>query len=201
MMQQLPFFLRQPGLVLLIGLATGHLPGIARADGGMDVNLTANIINSTCKLTVENGGDIYLPVVMRNWFYNGDSSPRFSPTDYAEGTSFTIHVDDCHQSSGGGTGIKQLQFSFSPQSGFAGNQKQVFKNDDATSGAAQNVGIVVFSSAFKTNVLNSDGSSKVVYNVGADYLTDYQFSARYQNTGEVTGGLVTSNVLVDVNYE
>ncbi|BFT79926.1 fimbrial-like protein [Enterobacter pseudoroggenkampii] len=203
-MQQLPHFLRQPGLLLLIGLAVAHLPGIARADSGMDINLTANIVNSTCKLTVEDGGEIFLPVVMQSWFYNSDSSDRFLPTDYAEGTPFTIHVDDCHQS-GGGTEIRQLQFSFSPQSGFGGNQKQVFKNDDTSADAAKNVGIVVFSSVWKTNVLNSDGSSKVIYNVSsqnsADYLTDYQFSARYQNTGAVTGGYVTSNVLVDVSYE
>lgn len=66
-------------------------------------------------------------------------------------------------------------------------------------------GIVIFSADYKTNVLNSDGSSNVVYDVSGKssslYLTDYQFYARYQNTGAVVSGVVTSNVLVDVSYE
>lgn len=198
-MQQLPFSLRQPGLVLLMGLAGGLQPGASQA-AGVNVNLTANIVNSTCALTVENGGEIYLPTVMRSWFYNSDNSDRYSPTDEAGGTPFKIHVDNCDD----GTSIKQLQFRFSPQSGFVDNQKQVFKND-ALSGAAQNVGIVIFSDAYKTNVLNNDGSSKVIYNVdgqkSSNYLTDYQFYARYQNTGAVTAGIVTSKVLLDVSYE
>ncbi|MFG6032309.1 fimbrial protein, partial [Salmonella enterica subsp. enterica serovar Minnesota] len=51
----------------------------------------------------------------------------------------------------------------------------------------------------------SDGNSNVVYDVSGKssslYLTDYQFYARYQNTGAVVSGVVTSNVLVDVSYE
>ena len=65
--------------------------------------------------------------------------------------------------------------------------------------------MVIFSSDYKTNVLNSDGSSAVMYDVSnkssAQYLTDYQFYARYQNIGAVTAGIVTSNVVVDVKYE
>ncbi|MDM2845002.1 fimbrial-like protein [Citrobacter sp. Cpo090] len=199
-MQLTPFTFFQPGLVLLMGLASTTLPGVSLAGSGLDVNLTANIVNSTCKLTVENGGEIYLPTVMRSWFYNSDNSNRYSPTDEAGGTPFNIHIDNCED----GPDIKQLQFRFSPQSGFVDNQKQVFKND-AVSGAAQNVGIVIFSDAYKTNVLNSDGSSSVIYSVdgqkSSNYLTDYTFYARYQNTGLVSGGIVTSKVLVDVSYE
>ncbi|HCL5252299.1 TPA: fimbrial protein [Salmonella enterica] len=200
-MQLRPYTLRQPALVLLIGLVGSALPGSSQASADMDVNITANIVNSTCKITLDNGGEIYLPTIMRGWFYNSDNSDRFLPTDAAEGTPFTVHVDDCYQTTPGGSNIKQLQFSFSPQSGFAANAKQVFKND-AVAGAAQNVGIVIFSDAYNTNVLNSDGSSKVIYNVsGNNYLTDYRFSARYQNTGTVTAGVVTSKVLLDVRYE
>ncbi len=54
-MQQSPFNLHQPGLVLLIGLAGSTLPGVSQAGSGMDVNLTANIVNNTCRLSVENG--------------------------------------------------------------------------------------------------------------------------------------------------
>lgn len=85
-MQQSPFTLYQPGLVLLMGLAGNILPGVSQAGSGLDVNLTANIVNSTCKLSVENGGEIYLPNVMRNWFYNADGSDRYTATDDAGGT-------------------------------------------------------------------------------------------------------------------
>ena len=67
-MQQSPFTLHQPGLMLLIGLAGSTLPGVSQAGSGMDVNLTANIVNNTCQLSVENGGEIYLPTVARDWF-------------------------------------------------------------------------------------------------------------------------------------
>ena len=63
-MQQSPFNLHQPGLVLLIGLAGSTLPGVSQAGSGMDVNLTANIVNNTCRLSVENGGEITLPIVL-----------------------------------------------------------------------------------------------------------------------------------------
>lgn len=202
-MQHLPYFLHQPGLVLLIGLVGGFQPGISQADTGMDINLTANIVNSTCKISLENGGEIYLPTVMKSWFYNSDGSDRYSPIDDAGGTPFTVRIDDCYENSTGSE-LRQLQFRFTPQSGFENNQNQVFKND-ASGGAAENVGIVVFSNRYKTNVLNSDGSSNVIYDIsgksGSQYLTDYQFYARYQNTGAVTAGTVTSKVLLDVSYE
>jgi type 1 fimbria pilin len=200
-MQQTPFTFSQPGLVLLMGLAGGVLPGISQAGSGLDVNLTANIVNSTCKLSVENGGEIYLPNVMRSWFYNMDGSDRFIPTDDASGTPFKIHVDDCY---GDSSTAKKLNFSFSPQSGFWPGQNQVFRSDDSAAGSAKNVGVVIFSEKYKTNVLNSDGTSKVIYDVagqGAALLTDYQFYARYQNIGTVAGGFITSKVRVDVAYE
>ena len=201
-MQQLPSKLHQPGLVLLIGLAGGILPGVSQASANIETNLTANIVNATCQISVENSGEIYLPPIMRGWFYNSDNSSRLTPTDDEAGTPFTIQVVNCYESETSGAGIKQLQFSFSPKNGFWSNQNQVFKND-ATTGAAENVGIVIFSSKNKTNVLNSDGSSNVIYDAssGDDYLKGYQFYARYQNIGAVTGGIVTSNVLVDVSYE
>ncbi|EIO7468740.1 fimbrial protein [Salmonella enterica subsp. enterica] len=202
-MQQSPFILHQPGLMLLIGLAGSALPGVSQADSGVDVNLTANIVNNTCQLSVENGGEIYLPTVARDWFYNSDKSDRLSPTDDEAGTPFTIHVDNCYASSAQSATINQLTFSFSPQNGSWNSNKQVFKND-ATAGAAENVGIVIFSEQFKTNVLNSDGTSKVIYDVGGNsesYIKDYGFYARYQNVGAITSGSVMSNVLVNVSYE
>lgn len=202
-MQQSPFTLHQPGLVLLIGLAGSTLPGVSQAGSGMDINLTANIVNNTCQLSVGNGGEIYLPTVARDWFYNNDKSDRLSPTDDEAGTPFTIHVDNCYASSAEGAMINQLKFSFAPQNGFWANHNQVFKND-ATAGAAENVGIVIFSDTFKKNVLNSDGTSNVIYDVSGSsesYIKDYGFYARYQNVGTITSGIVMSNVLVNVSYE
>lgn len=202
-MQQSPFTLHQPGLMLLIGLAGSALPGISQADSGVDINLTANIVNNTCQLSIENGGEIYLPTVARDWFYNSDKGDRLTPTDDDAGTPFTIHVDNCYTSSADGAGINQLKFSFTPQNGFWSNHNQVFKNE-ATAGAAENVGIVIFSEKYKTNVLNSDGTSGVIYEVSGsnkNYIKDYSFYARYQNVGTITSGLVMSNVLVNVSYE
>ena len=202
-MQQSPFTLHQPGLMLLIGLAGSTLPGICQAGSGMDVNLTANIVNNTCQLSVENGGEIYLPTVTRDWFYNSDKSDRLTPTDDVAGTPFTIHVDNCYASGGESAGISQLKFSFAPQNGFWSNQKQVFKNE-ATAGAAENVGIVIFSEKYKTNVLKTDGTSNVIYDVSGSsesYIKDYGFYARYQNAGTITSGTVISSVLVNVSYE
>ncbi|HCT2230831.1 TPA: fimbrial protein [Enterobacter hormaechei] len=202
-MQQSPLNLHQPGLVLLIGLAGSTLPGICLAGSGVDVNLTANIVNNTCRLSVENGGEIYLPTVARDWFYNSDKSDRLSPTDDEAGTPFTIHVDDCYASGTEGATINQLKFSFAPQNGFWSNHNQVFKND-ATARAAENVGIVIFSEKYRTNVLKSDGTSGVIYDVSGsseNYIKDYGFYARYQNVGAITSGAVMSNVLVNVSYE
>ncbi|HFN3686055.1 TPA: fimbrial-like protein [Enterobacter hormaechei] len=202
-MQQSPLNLHQPGLVLLIGLAGSTLPGICQAGSSMDVNLTANIVNNTCRLSVENGGEIYLPTVSRDWFYNSDKSNRLSPTDDEAGTPFTIHVDDCYAGNTEAATINQLKFSFAPQNGFWSNHNQVFKND-ATAGAAENVGIVIFSEKYRTNVLKNDGTSNVIYDVSESsesYIKDYGFYARYQNVGTITSGTVMSNVLVNVSYE
>lgn len=202
-MQQSPFILFQPGLVLLMGLAGSILPGVSQADSGVDINLTANIVNNTCQLSVENGGEIYLPTVLKDWFYNNDKSDRLSPTDDEAGTPFTIHVDNCYASGGESASINQLKFSFAPQNGFWSNQNQVFKND-ATAGAAENVGIVIFSKKYKTNVLKSDGTSNVIYDVSGSsgsYIKDYGFYARYQNVGTITSGVVMSSILVNVSYE
>lgn len=60
-MQQLLFLLRQPGLVLLMGLTGGFWSGISQAGSNLDINLTASIVNSTCKLSLENGGKSTFP--------------------------------------------------------------------------------------------------------------------------------------------
>ncbi len=60
-MQQLLFLLRQPSLMLLMGLTGGFWSGISQAGSNLDINLTASIVNSTCKLSLENGGKSTFP--------------------------------------------------------------------------------------------------------------------------------------------
>ena len=117
-MQQSPFTLCQPGLVLLIGLAGGLLPGVSQASSGINANLTANIINSTCEISLQNDGEIYLPTVKRSWFYNSDNSDRLTPTDNEPGTPFSIMVNSCSENN---NSVKQLKFTFTPKSGFSDN--------------------------------------------------------------------------------
>ena len=183
--------------MLLIGLAGGLLPGVSQASSGINANLTANIINSTCEISLQNDGEIYLPTVKRSWFYNSDNSDRLTPTDNEPGTPFSIMVNSCSENN---NSVKQLKFTFTPKSGFSDNQYQVFKNN-ATAGAAENVGVVVFSKDLKTNVLNADGSSNLLLDAQSTWPGEYSFSARYQNTGVVSAGLVTSQATVNVTYE
>ncbi len=97
-----------------------------------------------------------------------------------------------------------MTFSFQPQNGiWPAESQQVFINETpATAGGAENVGIVIFSSRDNRNVVNSDGSSAVAFDVSKaeSYLTSYDFYARYQSTGTVSAGKVTSHVLVDAIY-
>ncbi|EIX6434767.1 fimbrial protein [Salmonella enterica] len=203
-MRQTQFFMR-PTLALLMALAAGQWPVAALADGnGMDVNFTARILANTCQISLENGGDVMLPTVSRDWFYNADNTNRLQPETDAGGTPFKIQVVDCDQPPAGSSNSQQLHFQFAPQSGVNPTNKQVFANN-AVSGQASNVGVVVFSDAFHTNVLNSDGGSDVVYDLSGKaeprFPADYTFYARYQNTGDVGNGVVTSNVVVDVTYQ
>jgi len=190
--------------LLALILASLSVPGFADTTG-IDVTLSASIMTNTCELSLPEGGNIQLPVVPRSWFYNPDGSDRFKPTDDAGGKKFTVQVTDC----GGNTLGKDntLHFTFRPQSRGIASQKQVFVNEreNAPEGA-KNVGVVIFSEASHQNVLQSDGTSDVIFNNASsqsadNYLTWYTFYARYQNTGEVSSGRVTSNVLVSVTYE
>ena len=203
-MRYLLFSVRPTTLALFMGLATGQWSAANYAGDGLDVNFSARIVNNTCQISLDNGGDITLPTVMRSWFYNSDGSDRLQPTTDAGGTPFTIRVEQCDAVGSGGNTLQSLHFQFSPQSGITAGNKQVFINE-AGNGAATNVGVVIFSATYHTNVLNNDGESDVEYDVKGksadDYLTEYAFYARYQNTGAVSSGKVLSNVVVNVTYE
>lgn len=170
------------------------------ADANLDMALSANIVENTCQISVSDGGQVHLPIVGKGWFYNADGSSRLAPTDAAAGTTFSIKVENCP---GDNITVNSLSFSFQPQSGqWPTGSKQVFINETpATASGADNVGIVIFSTAHHTNVLNSDGTSEVVIDIQNNtWAAEYEFYARPQNTGPVSTGKITSNVLVSTIY-
>jgi P pilus assembly protein, pilin FimA len=195
----------RPTLAILAALAGWQWPVAAFADdSGMNVNFTARILANTCLINLKDGSNVVLPTVSRDWFYNPDNSNRLQPETDAGGTPFTIQVVSCDVPPTGGTNQQDLHFQFTPQLGVDPLNKQVFANS-AANGQANNVGVVVFSEEHHTNVLKNDGSSDVVYNLEGKtephFPTDYTFYARYQNTGDVGNGVVTSNVVVNVTYQ
>lgn len=188
-------------LTLLAGLIGWHWSApCLSAETGMDITMSANIIENTCQISIPDEGTVHLPTVGKNWFYNSDGSSRLQPTDAAAGTVFTVKVDNCP---GDNITVSQLNFSFQPQTKtWPSNSKQVFINETpAAAGGAENTGIVIFSKALNTNVLNSDGTSNVVIDASDNWAKEYEFYARLQNTGAVSAGKVTSNVLVNATYQ
>ncbi|HDG8093634.1 TPA: fimbrial protein [Klebsiella oxytoca] len=190
--------------LLAVGMTGGLCIASCFADGnneGLDVTLQANIVENTCQISLSDNGTVHLPIVSRSWFYTNDGNPRLQPDDAASGTLFSVNVESC---SGDGPTVNTMTFSFQPQNGFwPAESQQVFINETpATAGGAENVGIVIFSSRDNRNVVNSDGSSAVAIDVAKaeSYLTSYDFYARYQSTGTVSAGKVTSHVLVDAIY-
>lgn len=192
-----------PGTNGQLALLTGLISWLWTApclsiETGMDVTLNARIIENTCQISLSDNGKVHLPTVSKSWFYNSDGSSRLQPTDAATGTVFNVKVDSCP-----GANINRLNFSFQPQSKqWPSGTHQVFINETAaTAGGAANTGIVIFSSALNTNVLNSDGSSSVAVEPQTQLAGEYEFYARLQNTGAVSVGKITSQVLVNATYE
>lgn len=194
------------GRTLLVAGVTGGIcttPCFADSEGNdLDVTIKANIVENTCQISLSDNGTVHLPTVSRHWFYNDDGSTRLQPGDAASGTLFSINVESC---AGDATTVNTMTFGFQPQNGiWPAQSQQVFINETpAVSGGAENVGVVIFSTSDNRNVVNSDGTSAVAIDVStaANYLTSYDFYARYQNTGVVTPGKVTSHVLVDAIYQ
>ncbi|MGX9903829.1 fimbrial-like protein [Enterobacter mori] len=203
-MSQSHFYLKNavsalPACLMICGM----FPAVGLASN-MEMDMTANIINNTCQVTIPDNGKVILPIVGKNWFYNSDGSPRLQPGDADGGTRFAVKLKSCAVTPSGI--VKTLHFEFKPQNGqFAGSSKQVFANDTAASaGGAENVGVVIFSEKYNTNVVNAMGDSNVVFDISGqndtEYLTTYNFYARYQSTGSVSAGKVTTSALVSVIY-
>ncbi|WP_346417657.1 fimbrial-like protein [Enterobacter genomosp. O] len=186
-------------LALCLGFPTAGLAS------NLEMDMTANIINNTCQVSIPESGNVTLPTVGKPWFYTADGSDRLKPADPAGGTRFAVQVVNC---SGDQSGFGQaLHFSFKPQTAQTdGISKQIFNNETpALAGGAENVGIVIFSESNNQNVLDSNGQSDVVMGIATpsdqqSYLKDYSFYARYQNYGPVSAGKVTARVVVSVTY-
>jgi len=170
------------------------------AGAGVDVILNATIVDNTCQVSIPNDGLVHLPTVSKFWFYNADGSSRLQPTDAASGTLFIVRVESC---AGDSAAIKTVDFSFQPQTKrWPSASRQVFINETSVAeGGAANTGVVIFSQALNSNVLNSDGTSSVILDAGTESGTkEYSFYARLQNTGTVQAGKVTSRVIVSATY-
>ena len=61
------------------------LSGVSAAGfaSSLEMDMTANIINNTCQVSIPNDGKVILPIVGKGWFYNSDGSPRLQPGDAA----------------------------------------------------------------------------------------------------------------------
>lgn len=85
--------------LLVVGAAGGLCMAPYFADAanenkeGLDVTLTANIVENTCQISISGNGTVHLPTVSRRWFYNDDGTSRLQPGDPASGTLFSVNVE------------------------------------------------------------------------------------------------------------
>lgn len=189
---------KKAGLFLSLILSMIH-PVMA----GMDIDMTANVKNSTCKSGISNQGNIDLGVVGVGYFAGNTSAEDNQPG----GKEFTITVTDC-AFQGTGDVLNQLYIEFRPLSGvMATGSRQIFNNDNVS--GASNVGVVIFSiqdPANTFNVLNTAGISRSIYPVMSSEMNNssWKFYTRMQKVNpalNITSGQVKSTVLVDVYYE
>lgn len=135
--------LRHHNFALVLGLATALNSVISYAN--KDVDLTANIVSSTCQVEVNNKGVVDLGTVTLDYF-----ADNITPdTNYAGGKNFTVNVISCDNLQ---TTQSQIKLDFQPQTGsLQQRNEQVFSNQyELQSTGAKNVGVVIFS-AHPTN--------------------------------------------------
>ncbi|CAM6219116.1 fimbrial-like protein [Escherichia coli] len=173
------------------------------AIAGQDIDLVANVKNSTCKSGISNQGNIDLGVVGVGYFSGNVTPESYQPG----GKEFTVTVSDCALQ-GTGDVLNQLHIDFRALSGvMATGSRQIFANED--NAGAKNVGVVIFSiqdPANTFNVLGATGNSRSVYPVMSSALNNssWKFSTRMQKIDpalNVTSGPLISHVLVDIYYE
>ncbi|ELS7771444.1 fimbrial protein [Escherichia coli] len=173
------------------------------AIAGQDIDLIANVKNSTCKSGISNQGNIDLGVVGVGYFSGNVTPESYQPG----GKEFTVTVSDCALQ-GTGNVLNQLHIDFRALSGvMATGSRQIFANED--NAGAKNVGVVIFSiqdPANTFNVLGATGNSRSVNPVMSSALNNssWKFSTRMQKIDpalNVTSGPLISHVLVDIYYE
>lgn len=167
-----------------------------------DITLTANILNTSCQVTVDNGGRINLGTVDLDYLNKNTDVDQV----YSGGAPFAITVSNCAPA--GGKNPTKLTVNFTPIAGaLAPTNQQVFANQSV--GGASNVGIVILSTQDAQNIFNvldSHGQTRSIYSVTLDQLNNgaYHFHARMQKIAPAeaaTSGLVKASVFVSVYYE
>ena len=167
-----------------------------------DVEIKANIINTSCQVLIDNNGSIDLGSKGLDYFASGITAEDL----YQGGNTFYVRVKDCMPVSG--KNMSKLTIVFSPLSGsFAAGSAQIFANDDVN--GAKNVGVVIFSVNDANNiynVINTDGTPRSTYDVTSANYADshYSFYARMQKiqSGQsIVSGPVKSSVLISIYYE
>ncbi|EPQ6908900.1 fimbrial-like protein [Citrobacter freundii] len=183
---------------LTTGLATALWIPLLHADTNVD--FAATVLKDTCQIEVDGNGTVEFSTVGRDYFASGVTAE----TDYEGGKEFSIKIINCPVSDGA---ITNLTFDFAPQSGqFATGNNQVFANElTQSAGGVTNVGVVIFTSdSPRTNVLNSDGTSRATFSATTYSDTIWTFYSRMQKvlSGQnITPGELSSRVLVNVRYE
>ncbi|WP_032940818.1 hypothetical protein [Citrobacter youngae] len=141
-------------------------------DQPLSLNVHANIINNSCKVTVSGSGSLDLGKESKAGIEAANSV-----TDYiGGGKTFSITVSECSSFTGGS--LSKLHFGFSPQTGeFPTQTSQVFINESSPqAGGASGVGLVIFSEQQMANVLDTSGHSDVAFEVTPDsYLSSFCF--------------------------
>ncbi|SQN39562.1 putative fimbrial-like adhesin protein [Escherichia coli] len=97
------------------------------AIAGQDIDLVANVKNSTCKSGISNQGNIDLGVVGVGYFSGNVTPESYQPG----GKEFTITVSDCALQ-GTGDVLNQLHIDFRALSGvMAAGSRQIFAKEGA----------------------------------------------------------------------
>ncbi|MDE9617637.1 fimbrial protein [Citrobacter freundii] len=192
---------RQCSITLYLGLISALLPLLSYSQ---DVDLTATVTNNTCRIEISNNGVVNLPTVKPGYFADGVTAE----TDYPGGKEFAIRLVECPISDGK---ISQVMVNFTPQDGSQPmDNPQVFANDlTVNDEGVKNVGLAIFTNqpnTSRTNVLNTDGSTRAIYPVTAEHYQNslWPFYARMQkivSAENVSSGLLTSKVLVNISYQ
>ncbi|MCZ9078301.1 fimbrial-like protein [Escherichia albertii] len=187
---------------IFYSLGIGILLSLHAAWANTTINMTANVISTSCQVTLDNNGNIDLGTVDYNYLNNNTSADRV----YSGGQPFYITVSDCAQVAG--KNPAHLTVSFTPLAGaLAPTNLQVFANQ--RSDGAKNVGVVILSTQDAQhifNVLDTRGQPQSIYPVTPGDLTNatYHFYARMHKIAPVqaaTSGVVKASVFVGVYYE